>query len=143
MQEYFQSTHLREVSGEKALPDTSLVFLGGGWRSGDSPLHSFPVEDLRNCPSGRTNQFDQTLKFQAHNSSEKVRISPTGLMASCYAEKDNLLLANKAFSHGKVYWEFIAPSDCGGMQMGVTSSQDTKSLLVQSFRTTTPRIIGN
>jgi len=40
-------------------------------------------------------------------------------MASCFLEKENLLVANKGFTQGEHYWELITPINCNGMQMGV------------------------
>ena len=72
-------------------------------------------------------------------------------MATNFTEKEHILLANKSFSSGKIYFEFIAPADCCGMQMGIMDAscnprhivvKDNKNLLLEQFRTTTPRTIG-
>jgi hypothetical protein len=81
-----------------------------------------------------------------------VKISVSGLMATCFQPKENLLVTNMGFEEGEHYWEFITPINCNGMQLGVVESgydledltlvKDVTKMVTQSFRTTTPRVIG-
>ena len=61
-------------------------------------------------------------------------------MATNFHEKEHILFSNKTFSSGKVYFEFIAPDNCCGMQMGIIDAscnprnivvKDNKNLLLE------------
>jgi len=93
---------------------------------------------------------NRSFRFSPSNSQPKLIISPSGLLVTCVSIHEELAVADVGFESGVHYWEIICPKHCKNVHIGVIRegwsltnlALNAPLLQAQTFKTSTPRVVG-